>query len=102
MILGHSLHTDWEAAARIAAEFENVYLDLVAVLDDRGGVDTFVHAGVGKKVLFGTDLPWFSPHQGIGALLSAEISDEDRRDILYRNAQGLLATVGVDLSGAGA
>jgi predicted TIM-barrel fold metal-dependent hydrolase len=42
-------------------------------------------------MLFGTDLPWFSPLQGIGAVLSAEISDDDRRNILHRNADDLLA-----------
>ena len=45
-------------------------------------------------MLFGTDLPWFSPLHGIGCVLSAEITDEDRRNILYRNAEKLLAEQG--------
>lgn len=92
IILAHSLHNDWDAAVRLATEFPNTYLDLVAVLDDRGPLEMFLRAGLGRKVLFGTDLPWFSPHHGIGAILSADITDEDRHDILHRNARKLLAS----------
>jgi predicted TIM-barrel fold metal-dependent hydrolase len=42
-------------------------------------------------MLFGTDLPWFDPHHAIGALLSADISDEDRHNICHCNAEKLLA-----------
>ena len=42
-----------------------------------------------QKVLFGTDLPWFEEHFGIGCVVLAHISDEDRRNILYRNAERL-------------
>ena len=37
------------------------------------------------------DLPWFSYHHGIGAVLSAEMTDDDRRNILYRNGKKLLS-----------
>lgn len=97
LLLGHSLHGAWEDAVAIAKEFPNVYLELTAVLDDRGPLEMFVHAGLARKLLFGVDLPWFDPHQGIGAVLSAEITDEDRHDILHRNAERLLAEVGVKL-----
>ena len=98
LLLAHCLHNRWGTAVEIARAFSNVYLDLCAVLDDRGAVETFVEAGLVDKVLFGTDLPWFSPHQGIGALLSADITDADRYKILYANAERLLASVGVELA----
>ena len=94
LLLGHSLHGDWGEAAAIARDFPNVYLELTAVLDDRGAVEKFVAAGLSGKLLFGTDLPWFDPHHGIGAILSAEITDEDRHNILHRNAERLLADIG--------
>ena len=97
LLLAHCLHGRWDAAVQMARTFPNVYLDLCAVLDDRGVVETFVDAGLVDRILFGTDLPWFAPHQGIGALLSADITDEDRHKILHRNAEKLLAPAGVTL-----
>lgn len=94
LLLGHSLHGAWDDAIAIAREFPNVYLELTAVLDDRGVVEKFVAAGLGRKLLFGTDLPWFDPHHGIGAVLSADITDDDRHNILHRNAERLLAEAG--------
>jgi len=94
LLLGHSLHGAWDDAIAIAREFPNVHLELTAVLDDRGVMEKFVAAGLGRKLLFGTDLPWFDPHHGIGAVLSAEITDDDRHDILHRNAERLLAEAG--------
>jgi predicted TIM-barrel fold metal-dependent hydrolase len=90
-LLGHSLHGAWDEAAAIAKEFPNVYLELTALLDnDRGVIEKFVAAGLSGKMLFGTDLPWFSEFCGIGSILSADITDEDRHNILHRNAEELL------------
>ncbi len=90
LLIGHSCHGDWDAAARIANEFPNAYLELTAVLDNRGVIEKFVSEVGADRMLFGTDLPWFDPHHGIGALLSADITDEDRHLILHRNAERLL------------
>jgi uncharacterized protein len=95
LLMGHSLHGEWKAATELAREFPNLYLELTAVLDDRGVVEQFVAAGLSERILFGTDNPWFHPHQGIGTLLSADITDADRHNILHRNAERLLAGVGV-------
>jgi len=43
-----------------------------------------------KKMVFGTDMPWYSPHYAAGAVLLARIDDEARHDILHRNAERLL------------
>ena len=85
----------WSEAIAIAREFPHVHLELTAVLDDRGPLELFCRAGLARQLLFGTDLPWFNPHHGIGSVLSAEIDDEARHDILHRNAEKLLAGVGV-------
>ena len=90
LLLGHSLHGAWGEAVAIARESPNVYLELTAVLDDRGVLELFVAEGLSERLLFGTDLPWFDPHHGIGAVLSAEITDADRHNILHRNAERLL------------
>jgi predicted TIM-barrel fold metal-dependent hydrolase len=90
-LLGHSCHGEWDAAVQLARDFPNIYLELTAVFDDRGALEKFVRGAGSERMLFGTDLPWFDPHHAIGALLSADISDEDRHNICHRNAEKLLA-----------
>lgn len=90
ILLGHCCHADWQSAAELAREFPNVYLELCAVLDDRGAVEFLVEKAGSERIVFGTDFPWFNHHYYIGALLGADITDEDRRNILYRNAERLL------------
>ncbi len=90
ILMGHSCHGAWREAAALAAEFPNLYLELTAVLDDRGAVELFVREAGSEKIIFGTDTPWFNHHYYIGALLGADMTDEDRRNILYRNGQRLL------------
>jgi len=91
LLLGHCLHAEWQSAAQLAHDFPNVYLELTAVFDDRGAIETLVSGAGSDKVIFGTDLPWFDPHHAIGALLSADITDEDLHNIFHRNAERLLA-----------
>jgi len=90
VLLGHSCHGDWDGAIDLARRFPNVYLELTALFDDRGIFEKFVGEVGSERMLFGTDLPWFDPHQAVGVLLSAHISDEDRHNICHRNAQNLL------------
>ena len=91
LLLGHSCHGEWDAAVSLARDFPNVYLELTAVFDDRGPLEKFVREAGSDRMLFGTDLPWFDPHQAVGALLSADITDDDRHNICHRNAEKLLA-----------
>jgi predicted TIM-barrel fold metal-dependent hydrolase len=91
LLLGHSCHGDWDAAVQLARDFPNVYLELTALFDDRGVLEKLVNEAGSDRMLFGTDLPWFDPHQAVGALLSAHIDDEDRHNICHRNAERLLA-----------
>lgn len=90
IIAGHSLHDRPDQAIELVKGFPNVYLDTCAMLDDRGVVDRIVNEIGSERIVFGTDFPWFSYHYYIGALLGAKMTDEDRRNILYRNAQRLL------------
>jgi hypothetical protein len=89
LLMGHSGHGDWAATIKTAQEHGNVWLELCAAYAVRGVIDRFVREVGSERILFGTDLPWFDPHYGIGCVLMARISDEDRRNILYRNAERL-------------
>ena len=90
ILMGHSCHGEWDKAIRLVKDFPNIYLDLCAVLDDRGVLEKFVAELGSDRILFGTDFPWFSYYYYIGAVLGADITDEDRCNIFYRNAERLL------------
>ena len=90
-IAGHCFHKSWREAVETALKYPNLYLELTALHDDRGPLDLFVQKLGSERILFGTDLPWFSTHHGIGAVLSANMTDEDRRNIFYRNGVKLLS-----------
>ena len=96
----------------MARDLPNVYLDLCAVcvahdfsmqptgsgtplplqscLSVNGIIEYMVQESSSKKIVFGTDMPWYSPHYTAGAVLFARIDDEARHDILHRNAERLL------------
>jgi len=90
IVCGHSLHSEWHNAVALCNEFPNIYLELTAVLDDRGVLDRFVRECGSEKILFGTDLPWFSTFHAIGCILDAEMTDDDRHNIFHRNGERLL------------
>jgi len=96
-IAGHSFRGQVQEAIRLAQEYPNLWLELTAVLSQRGMVEEFVDAGLEDRILFGVDAPWFSYSFAIGALLSAEISDDVRKKILYKNAVRLLQYSGIVL-----
>jgi predicted TIM-barrel fold metal-dependent hydrolase len=97
-LLGHCLNDDWEAAVAVAKEFPNTYLELTSIPGKRGVVEQLVEGAGSGRILFGTDLPWFEEHQGIGSLLSADITEADIHNILHRNAERILKTTGARLS----
>ncbi|MFH0795758.1 MAG: amidohydrolase family protein [Candidatus Omnitrophota bacterium] len=111
-LMGHSGYGAWEDSVRIARDLSNVYLELTAAyvchdfsvlpygsgtpvplgscLQVNGIIEFIVKKAGSKKIVFGTDLPWYSPHFAAGAILFARIDDSDRHDILHRNAERLL------------
>lgn len=111
-LMGHSGYGDWECALATARDLPNVYLELTAVyvahdfgnqpggsgtplpllscLHVNGIIERMVEVSGSQKIVFGTDLPWYSPHYAAGAVLFAHISDDARHDILHRNAEQLL------------
>jgi predicted TIM-barrel fold metal-dependent hydrolase len=91
ILMGHSCHGEWDKAIALVKEFPNLYFELCAVLDERGVLERFVGETGSERIIFGTDLPWFNHHYYIGSVLGADIGDEDRHNILHRNAEKLLA-----------
>ena len=113
-LMGHSGYGEWERSVAVARDLPNVYLDLTSVVQSldfslmpggslmphapvmspqvNGLIEYMVETAGSEKVVFGSDLPWYSQHYHAGAVLFARISDEERHDILHRNAEGLLGS----------
>jgi predicted TIM-barrel fold metal-dependent hydrolase len=111
-LMGHSGYGEWERSVGIARDLANVYLDLTSVVQAldfsqmpggslmpaapslsphvNGLIEYMVQTAGSQKVVFGSDLPWYSQHYHAGAVLFARISDDARHDILHRNAERLL------------
>jgi len=93
ILMGHAGYGEWDYSSDMVRDHANVYLELTAAYAVNGAIERMVERAGARKILFGTDLPWFDPHYGIGCILYARISDEDRQDILHRNAERILAGV---------
>ena len=89
-LMGHSGYGEWQKAIQVARDYPNVYLELTAAYAVNGVIEWMVEKAGSRKVLFGTDLPWFDPHYGIGCILFSRITDEDKHNILHRNAERLI------------
>lgn len=90
ILMGHSCHGEWDKAIRLVNKYKNVYFELCAVMDERGVLEKFIGETGSEKMVFGTDFPQFSYHYYIGAILAAAPSEEDKKNIFYRNAKKLL------------
>lgn len=111
-LMAHCGHGEWETAAGIGRDLPNVYLDLTSVPNAHdfglmpggslmpkapvggtqvsGVVEYLVEIAGSTKVVFGSDLPWYSQHYHAGAILFARIDDDARHNIFHRNAEKLL------------
>jgi len=97
-ICGHCFHDDWLRGTELASDYPNLIYELTAVTDNYGVIEMLCEKVGSERILFGTDLPWFDTHQGIGAVLSADINDDDMRNIFYRNGIKLLENQAPGLS----
>ncbi len=86
LLMGHSCFGQFDEAMALAREFPHVYLELTAAYRVSGMIERMVGEVGSHKVLFGSDLPWFDQHYGIGCVVFSHITDQDRRSILRENA----------------
>lgn len=91
LIMGHCCAGEWDEAVRLVSDYPRVYLDLTGMYFNPGIIDRFVAEAGSTRILFGTDLPWFDPFYGVGCVLFTDITDDDRHNILHRNAERLFA-----------
>ncbi len=88
LILGHSggRYEGHLAAAVLASQQANVYLDLSGDCYGLGLVEYLVAKVGADRILFGSDLTWIDPRTQLGMVLDAEISSSDKASILRENA----------------
>lgn len=88
LILGHSggRYEGHVAAAALARQHANVFLDLSGDCYSLGLVEYLVAEAGADRVLFGSDLTWIDPRTQLGMVLDAEVSDSDKACILRENA----------------
>ena len=91
IICGHSFFDDITRGVSETAKYPNVYYEITAIPIVRGYLEEIVRIAGSERVLFGTDLPGFSTMHGVGTVLGADITDDDRLNIFYRNGEKLAA-----------
>jgi predicted TIM-barrel fold metal-dependent hydrolase len=97
LILAHMGGGSWDMSIEIADRFPQVmfdtaiaisYIDSPTTLDDEGAVDLIRTIG-SERILFGSDYPWINPKKDIGRINGLNISDNDKKLILGKNAERL-------------
>ena len=76
-------------AGETAARVKNFYLDFTCSWGYANLLEYFVQKAGSKKIVFGSDAVWNSFDASIGRVLFADISDDDKRNILGLNAKEL-------------
>jgi predicted TIM-barrel fold metal-dependent hydrolase len=91
-VSGHSGNVAEPRAEAIAAAqaHPNVYLETCSTYRTPGVIEQLVNEAGADQVLFGSDTPLMDPRPQIGKIITADISDEAKRQILGDNARRLL------------
>ncbi len=79
-----------ELALDVINRHDNVYGDLALSTPAEGNVEWFVQEVGSRKILFGTDMPFYDPSHVVARVAMADISDEDKRNIFGRNISALM------------
>ena len=87
--MGHMGGMEWKAATERAKEADNVYLEICSGFSLRNKIEDAVEAVGAQRVLFGSDMTLLDPASSLGMVLDAEISSEEKKKILYKNAEEL-------------
>lgn len=88
LILGHiNGGGDWEWAIKGLRDCPNVHVDTSGSVQESNTLEMCVQELGHHRVLFATDL---TMEGGVGKILSASLTDEQREDIFWRNLQKIL------------
>ena len=95
-VAGHSGNVPEARTEAIAAarKYPNVYLETCSTYRTPGVIEQLVEEAGADRVLFGSDIPLMDPRSQIGKIITARISDQDKRRILGDNARRVLGLQG--------
>jgi Predicted metal-dependent hydrolase of the TIM-barrel fold len=79
-----------ESAINVVNKHGNVYVDLALSTVFEGNVEWLVMEMGSKKVLYGSDMPFFDPRPAFGRVALANISEELKKDVFGMNMIKLL------------
>ncbi len=94
-ILAHS-GTSWKVArdhVALAKQFPNCYLEITLTSVVNGIIEYMVRELGSERILYGSDAPMRDPYPQFGWVAYADISEEDKRNILGRNMQRIIERV---------
>ena len=74
----------------MAHAYPNVYLETCSSFRTPGVIEQLVSEVGADRVLFGSDIPLMDPRCQIGKIITADISDDAKRQVLGLNAMKLL------------
>lgn len=78
-----------DASCELAEQFDRVWLDLTGSRLVYGGLERMVARVGADRILWGTDNPFIDPRPGLGRVLAADLSEDEKRKILGGNARAL-------------
>ena len=87
IVMGHMGGTEWMDGIRAAQRAPNLFLDTCASYADRDKVGAAVRALGARKVLFGSGATEGSLVMQKGAILDAELNDDDKATVLHGAAR---------------
>ena len=89
IIMGHGGLTNFDDGIAVTAEHDNIFLEICGSPIPSGKIDRAVNKLGSKRILYGSDIALLSPSFALGTVLDADISENQKEDILYNNAYEL-------------
>lgn len=92
-IMGHAGFNvrSQELAMQVVNRHENVYVDIAISFTYECNVEWMVEQVGAKKVLYGSDMPFFDPRPAVGRVALAALPDDQKADLFYNNFHSLIA-----------
>lgn len=82
---------DWEYACKAFKDYPNIYVDTSGSNNEKGMIDFVIKYLGEERLFFGTDGSFY---QGVGGVLSANITDAQRKKIFFENYNNILRKSG--------
>jgi predicted TIM-barrel fold metal-dependent hydrolase len=86
VIMGHMGGPGWRHCLEIAKDIPNVWVDFCSSYADSDKIAYAVNKLGSHRVMFGSGMTENNLWMQIGAILEAQLSEQDRRQVMYGNA----------------